>query len=239
MFLKAKTEKRQMAFGVIPAYCRYELFMERYRAAAEFIRKEKPKSGSINLLDVGAGEGYLKYFCDWPWITFSGVEAWQDRFQACQALGYRMTLHDIEKARLPFPDGEFEVVVASHILEHLVEPQKALAELIRVTRPDGLLILGLPMHPMPVAKLLEAKNVLVHPKSGEHLHFYHKRSLRAFLQYFEPGARVVDIRGFRLISARRRANWEDKEGFYKFNVWFGKKYPYLTREVNIVLRKAA
>jgi len=29
MFFKAKTEKKEMAFGRIPAYCKYELFMER------------------------------------------------------------------------------------------------------------------------------------------------------------------------------------------------------------------
>jgi SAM-dependent methyltransferase len=36
--------------------------------------------------------------------------------------------------RLPFPDDAFEVVLASEVLEHLVRPIEAIAELFRVTR---------------------------------------------------------------------------------------------------------
>jgi uncharacterized protein YbaR (Trm112 family) len=37
-------------------------------------------------------------------------------------------------ARLPFPDGAFDLVLASEVLEHLVRPVEAIAELLRVTR---------------------------------------------------------------------------------------------------------
>jgi ubiquinone/menaquinone biosynthesis C-methylase UbiE len=35
---------------------------------------------------------------------------------------------------LPFADNSFDTVLCTHALEHIREPQKALAELIRVTR---------------------------------------------------------------------------------------------------------
>ncbi|MDR0527945.1 MAG: class I SAM-dependent methyltransferase [Spirochaetaceae bacterium] len=35
---------------------------------------------------------------------------------------------------LPFPDHSFDTVLCTHALEHIRNPQKALAELIRVTR---------------------------------------------------------------------------------------------------------
>ena len=37
-------------------------------------------------------------------------------------------------ARLPFPDGAFDLVLASEVLEHLVRPVEAISELLRVTR---------------------------------------------------------------------------------------------------------
>ena len=38
---------------------------------------------------------------------------------------------------LPFPDGEFDRVVASEVLEHIPDDEAAIAELVRVLRPGG------------------------------------------------------------------------------------------------------
>ncbi|MND06470.1 hypothetical protein D3C83_278630 [compost metagenome] len=48
---------------------------------------------------------------------------------------------------------------------------------------------------------------------------------------------VVDQRGLRLISARKRADWEEREWFWRFNRWWGRRFPALTPEVNLFLRK--
>ena len=45
---------------------------------------------------------------------------------------------------LPFADNTFSVAVSQEVLEHLREPQLALAELARVVRPGGLLYLQTP-----------------------------------------------------------------------------------------------
>ena len=41
---------------------------------------------------------------------------------------------------LPFADASFDVVVANHMLYHVPEPTRAVAEFARVLRPDGVLI---------------------------------------------------------------------------------------------------
>jgi SAM-dependent methyltransferase len=46
-------------------------------------------------------------------------------------------LHDV-------PDGVYDLVLASHVLEHVANPLAALAEWRRVLRPDGRLVLVLP-----------------------------------------------------------------------------------------------
>jgi SAM-dependent methyltransferase len=67
-----------------------------------------------------------------------------------QRLGSRPNLDyvsiDLERPRatvkaditdLPFPDDSFDVILCSHVLEHVVEDRKAMRELFRVLRPDG------------------------------------------------------------------------------------------------------
>jgi SAM-dependent methyltransferase len=46
---------------------------------------------------------------------------------------------------LPFPDQSFDVVLASEVLEHIAEPEAGLAEMVRVLRADGRVLLGLPL----------------------------------------------------------------------------------------------
>jgi ubiquinone/menaquinone biosynthesis C-methylase UbiE len=41
---------------------------------------------------------------------------------------------------LPFADGAFDLCRAARVLEHLADPRKALAEMVRVTRPGGRIV---------------------------------------------------------------------------------------------------
>ena len=71
---KKRTLGQEMAFGTVPAYCRYELFMERYRSAAEIAW---PEIGDreIRALDVGSGPGLLKRFFNFGnRIQWDGLE---------------------------------------------------------------------------------------------------------------------------------------------------------------------
>ena len=45
---------------------------------------------------------------------------------------------------LPFPDGEFDRVVASEVLEHIPDDEAAIAELVRVLRPGGTIAVTVP-----------------------------------------------------------------------------------------------
>lgn len=49
-----------------------------------------------------------------------------------------------DTARLPFPDGAFDRVVCSEVLEHLSDWRGALAELDRVLAPGGLMAVSVP-----------------------------------------------------------------------------------------------
>ena len=45
---------------------------------------------------------------------------------------------------LTFADGEFDVVVCNHVLEHVVDDRTAVAEVARVTAPGGVAVISVP-----------------------------------------------------------------------------------------------
>jgi SAM-dependent methyltransferase len=242
----------RLAFGRIPAYRRYELFFERYRAAAEFLAPRPAALGAFpggrarSVLDIGCGEGFLKRFVDAADIEWHGTEVNPRRAELCAALGYTMGEADPTAQRLGYPDARFDAVAACHVLEHLDDPVRVLAEIDRVLRPGGLLFIAVPIKVAPLHALLNlyyrAKLGMVRGETTQaySLGTFRELLARALIQS-EKGTRyrIVDLRGLRLISGRKRATWEDHEGFYRFNVAWGRRFPALTPEVNVILEKRA
>jgi len=54
-------------------------------------------------------------------------------------------LHQLDLTALPYPDADFDVVIANHVLEHIAEETRALAEIRRVLRPNGFAMLSVPI----------------------------------------------------------------------------------------------
>jgi 2-polyprenyl-3-methyl-5-hydroxy-6-metoxy-1,4-benzoquinol methylase len=59
-------------------------------------------------------------------------------------LASRATLLQGDAATLPFRDGAFDRVMCSEVLEHLPDPGAAIAEIARVTRRGGVVVLSVP-----------------------------------------------------------------------------------------------
>ncbi len=53
--------------------------------------------------------------------------------------------HKVDIQQLPFADATYDVVFASHVLEHIVDDEKALSEIRRVLKPRGIAILPVPI----------------------------------------------------------------------------------------------
>jgi SAM-dependent methyltransferase len=49
-----------------------------------------------------------------------------------------------DATRLPFPDGTFDRVIASEVMEHIPNDSDALDELVRVLRPGGVIAITIP-----------------------------------------------------------------------------------------------
>jgi SAM-dependent methyltransferase len=59
--------------------------------------------------------------------------------------GARAVLGSIE--RLPFGDGEFDLICAMDVIEHVEDHEGAFREVSRTLAPGGLLVIAVPLHP--------------------------------------------------------------------------------------------
>ena len=88
---------------------------------------------------------------------------------------------------LPYPDEEFDRVVAAEVLEHIPDDDKAIAELARVLRPSGTLAVTVPRW-LP-EKVCWALSDEYHEVEGGHVRIYRGHELAAKLE--RAGLRVT------------------------------------------------
>jgi len=103
----------------------------------------------------------------------------------------------LDVRRLPFRDGAFGLVVASHVLEHVLEDRLALAEIHRVLAPGGLAILVVPVT-VPATLEFGAAD----PRRNDHVR---ECGPDYFERYAEAGFAVELLRSDRLPGAAELA----------------------------------
>ncbi|MGA8992885.1 MAG: methyltransferase domain-containing protein [Nocardioidaceae bacterium] len=81
---------------------------------------------------------------------------------------------------LPFPDGEFDRVVAAEVLEHIPDDITSVAELARVLRPGGTIAVSVPRW-LP-ERVCWALSEAYHGNEGGHVRIYTAGTLRARLR---------------------------------------------------------
>ncbi len=114
---------------------------------------------AARVLDLGCGQGpYARHF---PGRIGCDIKA-------------SPAVHVVADAHAtPFRAGTFEVVLCSEVLEHLREPERAIAEMYRVLRPSGKLVLTTrflyPIHDNPHDYWRFTRGSLVHLLRKWHL----------------------------------------------------------------------
>ncbi len=53
--------------------------------------------------------------------------------------------HDVDLQKLPFEDQSYDFVFASHVLEHIRNDERAISEIRRILRPNGIAVLPVPL----------------------------------------------------------------------------------------------
>jgi len=77
--------------------------------------------------------------------------------------------HDLDKFPYPFNDNEFDIILASHVLEHLDDISKVMKELYRISKDKGIIYLEVPhfSNPFALSSQLDHKHMFSYITFGE------------------------------------------------------------------------
>lgn len=101
--------------------------------------------GSGRVLEVGVGTGLALPLYDRR-ICVTGIDYSEDMLAKARArvaaLGLgNVTLRQMDARTLDFPDAAFDAVAAMHVLSVVPEPERVMAEIARVLRPGGEVVI--------------------------------------------------------------------------------------------------
>jgi 2-polyprenyl-3-methyl-5-hydroxy-6-metoxy-1,4-benzoquinol methylase len=119
---------------------RVDLRESRIRKLLRLLEPDRPG----RLLDVGCAGGELAALLAARGWTAHGAEAEPALVEAARARGVDARTVDLDRAPLPWPAGAFDAVVAAEVIEHVVDTDRLLAEIARVLRPGGALVITTP-----------------------------------------------------------------------------------------------
>jgi SAM-dependent methyltransferase len=123
----------------------------RYTKMHRLLREGGDLAGA-RIVDVGLSRGLLlERFRRYPRVDLAGTEIDPAEIEHARARGLEPIRHFVNVfegarmvARLPFDDASADVVLAGEVLEHIVDTEAFLIEVLRVLRPGGATVLSTP-----------------------------------------------------------------------------------------------
>lgn len=243
-----------LAYGVEPdRRATYELRQSRYQAlgedvAAEVNRIQSRENRKVRLLDVGVYDGvsrrYIEAYPESEQIQFEAVDIYpKGREFVYKHDQWKLHEFDLLGGMPGLQSDSYDIVICEQVLEHLYEVQPAINDLVRVLKPGGLFIVGVPIFPegahlfrkhmVPILdKVLKVKKIRGHVQAW---------SLRTFKREFLPqqNLHIEKARGFRIVSGGMLRPLEFSRTWWKMNRVVGSVVPGLCTEVQLIGRKTA
>lgn len=153
----------------------------------------------MRVLDAGCGGG--RHLCEC--FRTAGIDAigvdikWDDLRKTQGFLSLmsreqpgRWVVAQADITKLPFTDASFDIVICSEVLEHVAENRTAVAELVRVLKTGGDLVITVPRY-LP-ERICWAISRAYHEEPGGHIQIYRKAELMKLLE--SAGVRCLRIR---------------------------------------------
>lgn len=162
----------------------------------ELIKKYIGSEKKLRLLDIGAADGAMLSVLrkQFGFKRTIGVEPNVDLVRAKKDSDIELINSEGEK--LPFAEGEFDVVLISAVIEHVNEPSRVISESYRVLSPGGLLIV---ITVVPWMDRLAEKLKFFPPMLHCHFHRFNLKRLKKMLE--GNGFRISELGKFALVTS--------------------------------------
>ena len=97
------------------------------------------------ILDAGCGEGITleKLVKQFPKAEIEGIDIDPENVVICR--DHNLPVREASVLDLPYEDATFDTCLFIEVIEHLHQPEKALSDLARVTKPGGRVIVVYPV----------------------------------------------------------------------------------------------
>lgn len=115
--------------------------LERHRTLWMFLKEQNEIFNKpIKLLHVAPEKIYYDKFINIPTIEYHPIDLMPDKYN------YGIKTIEMDVTALTYQDNFFDVVICSHVLEHIPQDRKAMSEMFRVLKPGGWAILNTPVN---------------------------------------------------------------------------------------------
>ena len=159
----------------------------RHRTILGFVGASRPP-GESEVLDIGCGSSRI--IEDLPEAV--GLDILLPKLRFLRDRHSRLVQGSL--FALPFPDGAFDVVICSEVIEHVPDRPVAFSEMTRVLRPGGTLILGTPDYGRWLWWVLEWIYGKILPGAYAHEHIAHFNWHELSRRLLANGYAILDCR---------------------------------------------
>lgn len=195
---------------------------------------------AVDILDIGCGAGDIARIIKTKDNNVIGLTLSEAEKVIAEKYCDKVILADIEKYNLESIDRYFDVIIMSHVCEHLVNPKQVLNSLMKILKDEGEIIIAVPNMSFYKNRIKILKGDWTMDEYGPfdktHLHFYDYNSIIAIFdhEHYKIIQKIATDFAFPLWPIRLVF----KNICKKIDFYFGKKFPNLFgQQVILVLKK--
>lgn len=180
-----------------------------FKKVAELVRASgiDARKGA-RAIEIGCGEGFSTQRLAGLLpknVTLEASEYVAHMIPKAKANNPGLTVTEESVYDLQHADNSYDLVFLLEVLEHLDYPDKGLEELLRVTKPGGYLVLGVPREPLWCClNMARGKYLKSFGNTPGHLNHWSTRGLKKYVaKYFGPLVEVRTPLPWTIVLARK------------------------------------